>query len=404
MATERWRRKAHSVADLRRLARQALPRMVFDFCDGGAGDEWTLRRNEAAFAEVELLPEPLHGTTERDLSSELFGRRLALPVLLGPTGMAGMLWPDGELATASAAAAAGTVYVMSHGSTVAIEDLAARHAGPRWFQTFMYRDRGLTRAMAERAAVSGYQALVLTIDNQVLGVRERDLRNGFTIPPRVGLGSALDMLRCVPWLWRMRHRRDVTFANYVSEERRDILSLGAYIGTLLDPAASWRDVEWLRGLWAGPLLLKGVLHPAEARRAVATGIDGVIVSNHGGRQLDGVPAAIEALPAVVAAVDGQIPVLIDGGIRRGVDVVKALALGARACLIGRPHLWGLAVAGEAGVARVLEIFRDELDRALALGGWDGIAAVGRGALWRRGGSPAGEVVREARSAALVRAS
>lgn len=403
MRKDRWRRDAHGVADLRRSAQRMLPRMVFDFCDGGAADEHTLRRNEAAFAEIALLPQPLNGTTARDQSVELFGRRLALPVLIGPTGMAGMLWPQGELASARAAAAAGTVYVMSHGSTVSIEDLAACHAGPRWFQVFMYRDRGLTRAMAERSAGAGYQALVLTIDNQVLGVRERDLRNGFTIPPRVTVANVLDMARRLPWLWRMRRSRDVTFANYVTEERRDILSLGAHMASLLDPAAGWSDVEWLRGLWPGPLLLKGVLHPAEARRAVAAGVDGLIVSNHGGRQLDGVPAAIDALPAVVAAVDGRIPVLIDGGVRRGSDVVKALALGARACLIGRPQLWGLAVAGEAGVARVLEIFAQDIERVLALGGWDGIDKLGRSAVSLPGEAVRGDVVREGRAAMRVRA-
>jgi L-lactate dehydrogenase (cytochrome)/(S)-mandelate dehydrogenase len=380
-----WYRHAHSVADMRAMARRRLPRMVFDFCDGAAGDERTLRRNEAAFAELDFLPRPLNGTQSRDTAIELFGRRLAMPVILGPTGMAGMLWPHGEIETARAAAAAGTVYVMSHGSTASIEDLAKAHAGPRWFQNFMYRDRGLTRSFAERAQAAGYEALVLTTDNQVLGLRERDLRNGFTIPPRVTWRNALDMGLRLPWLLRMARTPGVTFANYVTEEQKDIVSLAAHMAGLLDPSACWRDVEWLRGIWKGPLLLKGVLHPQEALRAVEVGIDGVIVSNHGGRQLDGAVSSLEALPAIVAAVAGRIPVLIDGGIRRGADVVKAMALGAAACLIGRPHLWGLAVGGEAGVARVLEILRQDIGRVLALGGWDGIAAVGRDALRPRDG-------------------
>jgi L-lactate dehydrogenase (cytochrome)/(S)-mandelate dehydrogenase len=368
--------------------------MVFDFCDGAAEDEVTLRRNERAFEDIEFLPQPLNATHLRPQSVELFGQRIALPVLIGPTGMAGMLWPEGEVAAARAAAAAGTVYVMSHGSTVRIEDLAARHEGLRWFQTFMYRDRGVTRSFAERSKAAGYQALVLTTDNQVLGMRERDLRNGFTIPPRVTVRNALDMARCLPWLLRLSRTPNVTFANYVTEEKRDIVSLAAHMASLLDPEASWRDVEWLREIWDGPLLLKGVLHPAEARRAVELGIDGVIVSNHGGRQLDGAISAIEALPGVVAAVDGRVPVLIDGGLRRGTHVVKALALGATACLIGRPQLWGLAVGGEAGVARVLDILRRDIDRVLALCGWDGVDAVGPTAVrwrgfrergWERGG-------------------
>ena len=245
----------------------------------------------------------------------------------------------------------------------------------------MYRDRELTRAFTERALSAGYDALILTTDNQVLGNRERDVRNGFTIPPRFTAGSALGMLGRAPWLWRMRGRRGLTFANYVGTSGdNDIASLAAKMSSLLDPGASWTDVAWLRALWPGPLLLKGVLHPHEARRAVAEGIDGIIVSNHGGRQLDGAPGTIDALPAIVAAVGGRIPILLDGGVRRGADVVKALALGATACLIGRPHLWGLAVAGEAGVAAVLDLYRREIDRVMALGGWESLAAITADAL------------------------
>jgi isopentenyl diphosphate isomerase/L-lactate dehydrogenase-like FMN-dependent dehydrogenase len=301
-------------------------------------------------------------------------------VIIGPTGLSGMLWPRGEAAAASAAAKAGIVYTMSHGSTVTIEDLATEVPGPKWFQAFLYRDRSLTQSFVERAQAAGYRALVLTTDNQVLGQRERDLRNGFTIPPRVTWRSGLDAWRGVPWLIRMARGGTITLANYVTDERKDILSLAKHINDLLDPALCWRDVAWLRGIWRGPLLLKGILHPDEARAAIDHGVDGVIVSNHGGRQLDGAPAAIRALPAVAEAVDGRIPVLLDGGVRRGSHVVKAVALGAAACLIGRPHLWGLAVAGEAGVAAVLDIFRRDIDRVLALGGWDGIARVDRQAL------------------------
>ena len=372
------------------MARRRLPRMVFDFCDGGAEDEVTRAGQRGRLRRLGVPAAAAERHRGRASSrSSCSALRLSLPVIIGPTGLSGMLWPQGELAAARAAAAAGTVYTMSHGSTVSIEDLAKQVAGSLWFQTFMYRDRGLTRSFAERAAAAGYRALVLTIDNQVLGQRERDLRNGFVIPPRVSWRSAVDVARALPWALRMA-RKPVTFVNYVTAEKRDILSLASHIAGLLDPSLSWRDVGWLRGVWQGPLLLKGVLHPDEARRAVDHGIDGVIVSNHGGRQLDGAIASIRALPAVAEAVAGRIPVLLDGGVRRGSDVVKALALGAAACTIGRPHLWGLAVAGEAGVARVLEILRRDIDRVLALGGWDGVAQLDRAALAPAAGGPLSE--------------
>jgi isopentenyl diphosphate isomerase/L-lactate dehydrogenase-like FMN-dependent dehydrogenase len=374
-------RRGYSIAQLRRMARRILPRLIFDFIDGGAEDEVTLRGNETTFADFAFRPRPLNGTTTRDQSVELFGERIATPVLIGPTGLSGMVWPQGEADAARAAHAAGTIWVMSHGSTVTIEEMPKRSSGPLWMQVFMYRDRGLTRAFTERAQAAGYKALVLTVDNQVLGQRERDLVNGFAIPPRVTVRNSLDMVLRVPWLMRMvPHLKGVTFRNYPDHDKLDISSLAAHIGTILDPGLAWKDVAWLRSIWKGPLLLKGILHPDEARAAIDHGVDGVIVSNHGGRQLDGALASLRALPAVVEAAGDRLVVLLDGGVRRGSDVVKALALGARACLVGRPHLWGLTVAGEAGVARVLEIYRREIDRTLALGGWDGVEALEPGIL------------------------
>ncbi len=373
--------RAYSVAAMRQLARRRLPRAVFDFVDGGAEDEVTLQANETAFRDISLLPNPLHGTTARDQSIELFGERLPGPVLIGPTGLTGMLWPRGEIAAANAAAAAGTVYTMSHGSTVKIEDLATAVQGKLWMQVFPYKDRGLTENFVARAHGAGYQALVLTIDNQVLGQRERDLRNGFTVPPRFELSGLIDLAFHLRWILRMARAPKLAMANYEREGDTGVFSIGARIGGWMDPSANWKEVEWLRGVWNRPLLLKGVLHPEEARRAVALGVDGIIVSNHGGRQLDIVPASIQALPAVVDAVRGKIPVLLDGGVRRGGDVVKALALGATACLIGRPHLWGVAVAGEEGVARVLEIYRSEIDRIMALCGWDRLDQIDRSVLF-----------------------
>ena len=379
-----WQRRGYNIAAMRALARAALPRPVFDFADGGAEDENTLRRNEAAFDDIELLPHPLTGAATRDLSITLFGRRLSLPVIVGPTGLGGLFWPDGERCAARAAAAAGTAYCLSHGSVCRLEDVP-RGNGLRWMQVFIFRDRAFTRELTERAAAAGYDALVLTTDNQLLGNRERDIRNGFAIPPRFRLGDLAGMALKVPWLWRMRREFPrITFGNYVREgESADIATLAGRMASLLDPAMTWKDVEVVREIWKGPMILKGVLHPEEARAALARGIDGVIVSNHGGRQLDGAPGSLDALPAVVAAVEGRIPVLLDGGVRRGVDVAKALALGAAACLIGRPQLWGVAVAGEPGVRHVLEIYRRELDRSMGLCGVSRIAEIGRDLLFKR---------------------
>jgi L-lactate dehydrogenase (cytochrome)/(S)-mandelate dehydrogenase len=380
-----WQRRAYSIDAMRTLARRALPRPIFDFADGGAEDEHTLRRNEAAFDEIELLPRPLSGSARRDLSIALFGSSLSLPLMIGPAGLAGLFWPDGERAVARAASAAGTGFCLSHGSVATLEDVAATDAAPRWMQIFIYKDRDFTRELTERAAKSRYDALVLTIDNQMLGNRERDIRNGFAIPPRFGLPGLAGMAFKAEWLWRMRREIGrITFGNYVRPgEAVDIRTLAGRMASLLDPAMSWKDVDELRGTWKGPLLLKGILHPGEAKAALDHGIDGLIVSNHGGRQLDGAPASIDALPGIVAAVDGRIPILIDGGIRRGSDVVKALAQGAKACLIGRPQLWGLAVAGEAGVAHMLEIYRRELDRVMGLCGLSRIADINRDMIFNK---------------------
>jgi isopentenyl diphosphate isomerase/L-lactate dehydrogenase-like FMN-dependent dehydrogenase len=384
MRPERWRREAHCIADLRRMAQRVLPRPIFDFADGGAQDERTLRRNEQAFDGITLLPRPLNGAAERDLSLELFGRRISMPVIIGPTGLAGLFWPMGEQAAARAAASAGTAYCLSHGSVCALEAIPSGDS-PRWRQIFIYRDRGFTRELAERASASGYGALVLTVDNQLLGRRERDLRNGFAIPPRYRAPEVFAMATKLPWLLRMRRELPrITFGNYARPgETARIEELAGRMARLLDPAMSWVDVDALRTVWKGPLVLKGIIHPLEAAEAVARGVDGVVVSNHGGRQLDGAAASIDALPAVVAAVDGRIPVLLDGGIRRGVDVVKALSLGAAACLIGRPQLWGLAVAGEAGVAHVLALLRQEIDLTMGLMGASRLGDLGQHCLSRQ---------------------
>ena len=371
-------RPLYSIAAVRDAARAALPRPVFDFADGGAEDERTLRRNVDAFSDVALLPRPLNGAAHRDASIDLFGHRLSMPLAIAPTGLAGLFWPDGERAAARAAAAAGIPYCASHGSVCTLEEIAATGADPRWMQVFVYKDREFTRDLVQRAAAAGYSALVLTIDNQMLGNRERDLRNGFSIPPRFGVSGTLAAATKLRWLIRMRRTLPrLTFGNYVRPgDPSDIAALAGRMAGLLDPGLCWADVDRLRNLWPGPLLLKGVLHPAEAREAADRGLDGIIVSNHGGRQLDGAAGAFDALPAIVDAVAGRLPVLMDGGVRRGSDVVKALASGAACCLIGRPQLWGLAVGGEAGVAHVIDIFRREIDRTMGLMGAASVGDIG----------------------------
>jgi L-lactate dehydrogenase (cytochrome)/(S)-mandelate dehydrogenase len=264
---------------------------------------------------------------------------------------------------------------------VSIEDLATEVGGNLWMQVFVYRDRSLTQSFVERAYKAGYKALVLTTDNQLPGYRERDLRNRFTIPLRLGMRELIDIALHVGWLSRMARTPGFTMANYPREIGGNIGELAARMGDMLAPDLSWKDVEWLRKIWDRPFLLKGILHPEEARRAMALGVDGIVVSNHGGRQLDMVPSSLEALPEVLDAVNGRGPVLIDGGVRRGSHVVKALALGATACLIGRPQLWGLAAAGEDGVSWILDLLRREIDRTLGLGGWDRIADVDQSALF-----------------------
>jgi L-lactate dehydrogenase (cytochrome)/(S)-mandelate dehydrogenase len=368
-------RKGYSIAALRALARRELPRMVFDMVDGAAGDEISMRSNEAALAAIELVPTLLEGAPTRDQSVELFGAKLTSPIIIGPTGLAGLLWPHAELAAARAAARFGTIYCTSHASTATIEAVGAATPGPKWMQVFLYKDRGLTAEFAARAGTAGYHGLILTVDNQVVAGRDRDARNGMTFPLRWGSRSIIDFLSRPGWLLRMRETPSPTFVNY--GERTSIGAFGPLMNEQLDPDVGWSDVERLRRQWRGPLVLKGLLHPGEAREAINRGADGIIVSNHGGRQLDGAVASIRALPGIVEAVGGRAPVLIDGGFRRGVDVIKALALGASAILIGRPHLWGVACAGEDGVFWVLELFRREIDRALALGGWDGVAKLDR---------------------------
>ena len=363
--------RALTIDDLRRLARRRLPRAVYDFVEGGAGDEQTVTRNRAAFDRLLFRPRVLVDVAKREQATTVLGQRVATPVLVSPTGMAGLCWPKGEVAAARAAHEAGTIYTLSTHSSCSIEEVAAEAPGPLWFQLYVWQNRDLTRSFVERARAAGYRALVLTVDVPIISRRERDIRNGFTIPPRITVRNALDTLRRVGWMRRVLLGPRLTLANLVGAPgapRTDIVTLGGVANRQVDPSVAWADLAWFRSLWRGPLLLKGVLTVADARRAVDHGVDGLIVSNHGGRQLDGAPASVEALPEVADAVGDRIEVLLDGGVRRGGDVVRALALGARAVMGGRPYLYGLGAGGSTGVRRALDILAGEVDHTLALVG------------------------------------
>jgi L-lactate dehydrogenase (cytochrome) len=363
--------RAFTIDDLRRLARRRLPRAVFDFVEGGAGDEQTVVRNRAAFERLLFQPKVLVDVSKREQATVVFGNRIETPVLLSPTGMAGLCWPKGEVAAARAAHEAGTIYTLSTHSSCSIEEVAAGAPGPLWFQLYVWQNRDLTRSFVERARAAGYRALLLTVDVPVISRRERDLRNGFTVPPRLTARNVLDTVRRVGWIRRVLFGPRLTLANLVGAPgapRTDIVTLAGVANRQVDPSIAWGDLVWFRSLWSGPLLLKGVLTAADARRAAEHGVDGLVVSNHGGRQLDGVPATIEALPEIVDAVGERIDVLLDGGVRRGADFVRALALGARAVMVGRPYLYGLAAGGPAGVRHAIETLAREVDQVLALVG------------------------------------
>jgi L-lactate dehydrogenase (cytochrome) len=363
--------RALTIEDLRRIARRQLPRAVFDFVEGGAGDEQSVARNRAAFERLLFQPRILVDVSKRDQATVVLGERVATPVLVSPTGMAGICWPKGEVAAARAAHEAGTIYTLSTHASCSIEEVAAGAPGSLWFQLYVWQNRDLTRSFVERARAAGYRALVLTVDVPVISRRERDVRSGFTIPPRITVRNVLDTVRRVGWMGRVLCGPRLTLANLVGmpgAPRTDIVTLGGVANRQVDPSIAWADLAWFRSLWSGPLLLKGVLTVADARRAAEHGVDGLIVSNHGGRQLDGTPASVEALPEIADAVGHRVEVLLDGGVRRGADVVRALALGARAVMIGRPYLYGLAAGGSAGVRRALEILANEVDHVLALTG------------------------------------
>ena len=373
---ERRLKGAASVADLRRIAKRRLPGGVFDYIDGGAEDERTLAANEAAFAAVSFRPRVLRGIGEIDVSSSLLGRPLDYPLVLAPTGFTRIADPEGELAVARAAGRAGLPYTLSTLSTRSIEEVRAVSDGRLWFQVYAWRDRGLVREMIGRAAAACYEALVLTVDTAVLGRRERDVRRGFSLPPTIGPRTILDGAMHPGWTLAFVRSDPIRFANVVGRDVGDGASpvtLSDYINTQFDPTLSWDDVGWLRSVWDGPIVVKGIQGAADAILAAEHGVDAVALSNHGGRQLDGAPAAYSLVAPVADAVGGRTEILCDGGVRRGSDIAKAVAAGATACMAGRAYLYALGAGGERGVDRVLTWFRDDLERTMSLLGAASVA-------------------------------
>jgi L-lactate dehydrogenase (cytochrome) len=363
--------RAANVDDLRRMARRRLPGGVFDYIDGGAEDELTLRRNSGSFREIEFRPRVLVDVSAIDTSTTLLGLRLPLPLYLGPTGFTRIVTPRGELDVAEAAGRAGLPYTLSTLGTRTIEEVAAVGTGPKWFQVYVWRDRGLVKEMINRAAASGYQALMLTVDTVLQGRRERDLRRGFALPPKIGPETIVDGALHPAWTWSLVRSGPITFANLTGSSVPDgstAVRLADLIGSQFDPALSWRDLDWLRSVWDGPIVLKGVQCVEDAVLAADAGVEAISLSNHGGRQLDGAPPAVELVAPVADAVGDRVAVVCDGGIRRGSDIVKALALGARACSIGRAYLYGLAAGGPRGVDHVLAMLAHGVRQTMGLVG------------------------------------
>jgi len=370
--------RAYNISDLRELARCRLPKGLFEFVDRGAEDEVSLRNNRAALDRIRLRPRTLVDVSQRSQEITLFGQRQKMPIAIAPTGAAGIMWHDGEIALARAAAAAGIPFSLATASMTAMDAIAEQAGGRLWFQLYMYADRSLSHGLARRAASIGYEALLVTVDSPVFSNREYNLRNGFTIPISFTVRNTLDVLAHPRWLVSVLMRYVLTtglplYANYPEEVKRKIKAQPMGRALPLNDSLTWDDVRALRELWPGKLVLKGVLHPQDAVKAAHYGVDGVIVSNHGGRVLDGAMATVEVLPEFVAAAGKRITVIVDSGFRRGADVVKALALGASAVLVGRSTLYGVAADGEAGAARAITIFREEIDRVLALLGCPGVA-------------------------------
>lgn len=365
---------AINIEDLRAIAKKRLPRFVFTYVDGGAEDEITLLGNREAYRRLRFRPRTLVDVSKRDLSTRLLGMPSAIPVIVGPTALNGLSWRDGDIELARAAAAAGVPFAMSTASMSLVEDVAREAPGRHWLQAYVFSERRITDAIIARARAAEFECVVLTSDFPVAGKRERDLRTGLLPHQRFTLATKLDMLMHPRWLATIAIHRP-RFVN-VERELEPGRNVNSFVGHgMFDPSFSWDDIKRFRDLWPRKLMLKGVLRADDAERAIAAGVDGLVISNHGGRQLDGAISGIDALPEIVRAVGGRASIFVDGGVRRGSDIAKAVALGAEGVILGRAPVYGLAAGGQAGVARAIAILADELDRTLALTGCPDIAAL-----------------------------
>ena len=370
-ATKRRLQKAASIEDLRKMARRRLPGGVFDYIDGGAEDEVAMDRNTRGFRDMEFVPRVLRDMGNVDTTGTILGREVPFPLILAPTGFTRIAHPPGELAVARAAERAGLPYSLSTMGTRSVEEVAAVSNGSKWFQVYVWRDKGLLKDMILRAREAGFDVLCITVDAAMLGRRERDVRRGFTLPPKMGIDTLFEGMIRPSWSLRFAFSEPISFANVAGNTNIDgstAVDLAAFMNEQFDPTLSWEDVEWMRSLWDGPVLVKGVQSVADAVIARDRGLDGIVLSNHGGRQLDSAPSIIELVQPVAEAVGGDLDIVCDGGVRRGSDIVKALALGATSCMIGRPYLYGLAAAGEEGVDWVIEHLRTGMKRDMALCG------------------------------------
>ena len=370
-ATKRRLQKAASIEDLRKTARRRLPGGVFDYIDGGAEDEVAMDRNTRCFRDMEFVPRVLRDMGNVDTTGTILGREVPFPLILAPTGFTRVAHPLGELAVARAAERAGLPYSLSTMGTRSVEEVAAVSNGSKWFQVYVWRDKGLLKDMISRAGEAGFDVLCITVDAAMLGRRERDVRRGFTVPPKMGIDILFEGMIRPSWSLRFAFSEPISFANVAGNTNIDgstAVDLAAFMTEQFDPTLSWEDVEWMRSRWEGPVLVKGVQSVADAVIARDRGLDGIVLSNHGGRQLDSAPSIIELVQPVAEAVGGDLDIVCDGGVRRGGDIVKALALGATSCMIGRPYLYGLAAAGEEGVDWVIEHLRTGMKRDMALCG------------------------------------
>ena len=370
------------IEDLRQLHKRRVPKAFFDYADRGSYTENTLRSNSDDLQQIKFRQRVLVDVSKRDLSTTILGEPAAMPLILAPVGLLGMQYGDGEIHACRAAQAAGIPFTQSTMSICSIEDIAASVEKPFWFQLYVMKDRGFIKSLIERAIAAKCSALVLTVDLQVIGQRHQDIKNGMTVPPEWSLSKLIDFASKPAWVFGVLRGKRRTFGNLAGHLKvgDDITELSSWTNSQFDTTLTWKDIDWIRSIWPGKLVLKGILDVEDAEAAAKTGAQALVVSNHGGRQLDGAPSSIEALPEIVDAVGSKMEVMFDGGIRSGMDVMRALALGAKSCMIGRAYAYGLGAAGEAGVAKALDVLAKELTTTMGLCGVNTIAEIDEGVL------------------------